>query len=111
MLKFIRPLLICFCFIAIWIVHPYFNIPNTLISKTDKVKSTQNQSPSFQALDKIEWEEDFNHELYQHVEGIFPEKDYFFFTPILNFKVNFLHFFRIRSFFPPLYLQHCVYRI
>ena len=111
MLKLVRTLFICFCLLGIWNSLSYIHFSSTPLSKIQKLKALNPTSQSLQALDKIEWEEDFNDEVSQKIAGTVPTIFYFSKTASVKFKVKSEPFNRIRSFFPPLYLQHGVYRI
>jgi hypothetical protein len=96
---------------GIWNAYPYFNISGTQVSSIVKLSSTKTESNSFQAFEKIEWEEDYNDEIAHKLAGAIPTNLNFSKTTSLKFKVTSQPFNRIRSFFPPLYLLHCIYRI
>jgi hypothetical protein len=111
MMKIARTLFICFCLIGIWNSGPYFGDSCATISSIEKLSPTQTDSHSFEVFEKIEWEEDFNDDVSQKLAGTFPAILYFFKTSSAKFNVKSQQFSKIRSFFPPLYLRHCIYRI
>jgi len=111
MMKIAKTLFICFCLIGIWNSGPYFGDSCTNISSIEKLSPTQTDSHSFQVFEKIEWEEDFNDDASQKLTSTVPSIFYFLKTVSIKFSVKSQPFNRIRSFFPPLYLRHCTYRI
>jgi hypothetical protein len=111
MMKIARTLFICFCLVGIWNSCPYFNVYSTPVASIEKLSPAQSESRSFQVFEKIEWEEDFNEEVSQKLAGSIPPIFYFSKTTSVQFNVKSKQFNTIRSFFPPLYLRHCVYRI
>ena len=111
MMKTARPLFIYFCLIGIWNSCLYFNISSSPVLTNEKVSSVQATSTTFQAFQKMEWQEDCNDEASQRLAGNMLTISYFLKTAFVKFNIKPQHFNRIRSYFPPLYLQHCVYRI
>jgi len=111
MLKLARTVFICFFLIGMWNYFPYFHISDAPLSSITKLSPAQTDSHSFQVFEKIEWEEDFNQGVSQKLVGSIPIIFYFSKTVSAKFTIKSKPFNRIRSYFPPLYLQHCVYRI
>jgi hypothetical protein len=110
-MKMIRSLFICFCLIGIWNACPHFNITSSPVSSIEKISPSKTKPTTFQAFEKIEWEEDFNDEVAQKLTGAYPTIIYFFKTVLIKTNLKSQHFYWIRSFFPPLYLRHCTFRI